>query len=377
MNKLKRGIILTITLVLFLSFPVLNAVQAGLIFEDNFDATPDWNVQHEYDGECSVGLCAANTYPGNWTLYRIVPGSGGLSPVGSIRRLPGNAADHTSNTGKAFVVYNESVPNVNWPGDAILGKNFGPSANYNELYVRFWLRTQPGWQQVSSMSNKIFRASHWRQESSYPNIFQWADQNTPFQIWSFGASNGNAAFINSYRCEGTPYTSNGRSSDYYCGNPTYDECISAGGDTTECTRLYVYPNGGDFRTDNYQVFNGGVPTAASNFADGQWHQYDFRLKVNDSGVANGTFEWKYDGKVMESYSHVMWKESSASSSIGWNAFAIGGNSDNIFGGSTVAEQWYAIDDVVVSTTPIPADYVPGGGSSGTAPPAPPANLRTR
>jgi hypothetical protein len=266
---------------------------------------------------------------------------------------------------------------VNWPGDAILGKYFGSSANYNELYVRFWLRTQPDWQQVSGMSNKIFRASHWRQESSYPNYFQLADQNTPLQIWSFGASNGNAAFINSYRCEATPYTSNGRSGDYYCGGPTYDECISAGGNTTECTRLYVYPNGGDFRTDNYQVFNGDAPTAAGNFADGQWHQYDFRLKLNDSGVANGTFEWKYDGKVMESYTHVMWKESSASSSIGWNAFAIGGNSDNIFGGSTVAEQWYAIDDVVVSTTPIPVDYVPGGGSTGTTPPAPPANLRTR
>jgi len=54
-------------LVLFLSFSGLRTVQAGIIFEDNFDATPDWNVQHEYDGECSVGMCAANTYPGNWT----------------------------------------------------------------------------------------------------------------------------------------------------------------------------------------------------------------------------------------------------------------------------------------------------------------------
>jgi len=55
-KEMKRSIILTTTLISLLFFSVLNTAQAAVIFEDNFDATPDWNVQHEYDGECSVVL---------------------------------------------------------------------------------------------------------------------------------------------------------------------------------------------------------------------------------------------------------------------------------------------------------------------------------
>ncbi|BDV43066.1 hypothetical protein GURASL_19890 [Geotalea uraniireducens] len=64
-------------------------------------------------------------------------------------------------------------------------------------------------------------------------------------------------------------------------------------------------------------------------------------------------EWWYDGKLVERRTNVQWL-SEGSSSVGWNSFAIGGNSNNTF--LPLADQWYAIDDVVISTTPIPQYY---------------------
>jgi hypothetical protein len=72
---------------------------------------------------------------------------------------------------------------------------------------------------------------------------------------------------------------------------------------------------------------------------------------------------------------VHWKDGGSSAGIGWNTIHIGGNSDNAF--ANPGEQWYAIDDVVVSTTPIPADYVPGRGSADTTRPSAPTGLSVK
>ncbi len=69
------------------------------------------------------------------------------------------------------------------------------------------------------------------------------------------------------------------------------------------------------------------------------------------GTANGALEWWYDGVQVQSITNVIWKEASAAPEAGWNTVWLGGNSDNSFGRHT--EQWYAFDDVVISTTPIP------------------------
>ena len=81
--------------------------------------------------------------------------------------------------------------------------------------------------------------------------------------------------------------------------------------------------------------------------------------MNDVGSANGVLEWWYDGTLVQSYADIIWKEPTSSAATGWNNVWFGGNSNNAFG--TNLEQWYAIDDIVVSTTPIPATYVIGSG----------------
>lgn len=321
-------------------------VSAQVIFEDNFDGQADWNASNQYEGaECSPGYCSATTYPSGWNFYRSVPGSTGMSPVVSIRRLPGNLPDHSSGSGKAIVIYNESVSGVNWPGDGIIGKYLGAAANYKELYIRFWIRTQSAWQSMNSAQSKILRVSNWR---ATDNIFQWANENTPIYFWDWGTtSTGSAAFLPAYRCDALPYnTSTGRSADYYC----------------------------DLQANSYQkndiLYTWGTAAAVSKFADTSWHRYDFYIKMNDIGAANGVLQWWYDGVQVESRTNVIWKEPTASAATGWNTFALGGNSNNTW--TTKGEQWYAIDDVVVSTTPIPDSYDIGGV---TAPaPAAPKNV---
>lgn len=311
------------------------AAHGGIIFQESFDGQADWNLGGQYDGnECSVGNCAASMPP-DWSFYRVMPGASGLSPVASIRRLPGDLADHTTTSGKALVIYNESVSGVNWPGDGILGKYLGPSVNLPELYVRLFFRTQTGWQVEDGAASKFFRVFHY---DGSGNIFQFFSTgfSCPVFLWDLALYSGSAAYVNAYRCDP-------QGSDYYCGS-----------------------SGNSYQqTDYFTRFPGDhSPTASGMYADTQWHQLDFHVKMSDPGVNNGAMEIWYDGELLESRTDVQWKSSSASASVGWNAFAVGGNSDNTW--TSKGEQWYAIDDITVSTTPIPDD----GGGSATAPVAP-------
>ena len=48
-----------------------------------------------------------------------------------------------------------------------------------------------------------------------------------------------------------------------------------------------------------------------------------------------------------------------------------------FSGAMNDEKWYAIDDVVISTAPIPNNYVIGGGGIDATLPRAPTSLRVR
>jgi len=98
--------------------------------------------------------------------------------------------------------------------------------------------------------------------------------------------------------------------------------------------------------------------------------------MNDVGTANGILQMWMDGVQKTNATKLTWIGSSGTA-VGWNQFVLGGNSNNTFSPSTPADQWYVIDDVVVSTVPIPDSYVIGSGSSDITPPAAPAGLRIR
>jgi hypothetical protein len=129
-------------LIFFASLSPINAPGA-ILFEDNFDSQADWNVNHEYDGECSY---PCPTAPAGWNAARMVPGNAQfIHPTGSVQRMPGGLPDHTgTGTGKAYVIWAESNNTINWLGDSLLAKVF--PQDHPEIYFRFWIRTQSGWQ---------------------------------------------------------------------------------------------------------------------------------------------------------------------------------------------------------------------------------------
>ena len=350
------------TLWLALLFPIFGPVKiswTAVIFETNFDNIADWNTSGQYEGnECSVrgysdpaNMCAATSYPGydpqNYPIgffnaYRSMPYLSPSNPVASIRSLPGQLADHTGpGTGKAFIVYNQSNKSNPgyWAGDGIIG-NFFPASSPPELYVQFWLRAQANWAwgaRTSEVINqiKMFRIFNYHSGSSGPNIFQGFSSGYlgPINLFD-GVDRGYAM---SYRCDPI-------ASDYYCANaPAYEQ-------------------------NDYQTSSG------INLFDGSWHRITMHQKMNTIGSRNGIFELYFDGNPILNNTDVVWVEN-GSTHTGWNGFMIGGNSDNAFNGT---DQWYAVDDFVVSTTAIPADYIPSGGQqSDTTPPSAPRGLTVR
>jgi hypothetical protein len=355
MNLRKTILLFTVFFAIFGLVPIS---WTAVIFETNFDNLADWNTSGQYEGgECSVrgysdpaNMCPATNYPGydpqNYPIgffnaYRSMPYLSTSNPVASIRRLPGPLADHSgTGTGKAFIVYNHSNktnPGY-WAGDGIIG-NYFPGSSYLEWYVQYWIRTQANWAwgpRDSQVINqvKMFRVFNYHSGSSGPNIFQGFSSGYLGPITLFDGID--IGYAMAYRCDPI-------ASDYYCANaPAYEQ-------------------------------NDTQTSWGQNLFDASWHRITMRYKMNTIGSRNGIFELYYDGNQILNKTDVVWVEN-GSTHTGWNGFMIGGNSDNAFNGT---DQWYVVDDFVVSTTAIPSDYIPGGGQIDTTPPSAPRGLTVR
>ena len=292
-----------------LALPCYGAV----IFEENFDTSPNWNMDGT-KGECTSGNCSGA--PAHWNYYRQVNG------FGQITARIFNQADHTTGTGKAYVIYSESDPNVNWPSESELSKVF--PQDYQELYYRVWMKTQAGWQSAASSQFKMLRIAHYDRTGNVYENFS-AGNMAPIFFLQLGTSVYHGTdYLPSFRCD--PQANN-----YYCPQNPYDN-------------------------DYFTKFNDTIlpPTAKGMYADGQWHRYDFHVKMNtQTGTTwnkDGSAEFWYDGVLKMSHHDVQWKYPGSDPAVGWNYVSIGGNANNSF--SAHGEQWYAIDDIVVSTTPI-------------------------
>jgi hypothetical protein len=137
--------------------------------------------------------------------------------------------------------------------------------------------------------------------------------------------------------------------------------------------------------------------------DGQWHCWEYYMKANSAvGAADGVHRFWLDGVEVVDASkgfpntNLDWSDSGSSTNPRhyWNYVQIGGNNNNQFSpASQQAEQWYALDDVVVYTPMtlsdpkcngkctsggrLPLGYVIGAGSADATLPTAPARLRIR
>ena len=226
-------------------------------------------------------------------------------------------------TGKAFTEYNESNNGNSgdgWGADGILAKDLGK--DYNELYVQMFIKYQKGfqWRTDPGSALKQVYFAHWDRVGSVFHFFS-SGNNGPI-IQYYPGRNPYHDIKQQYNVMCKPQKTN-----YYCKN-----------------------------NDRY-AFNGpfvGDPSFENFIGDGNWHKYDWHIKVNSKpGSEDGIIEFWIDDVMQYSRYDIQFANEATVGSYGWNIVAIGGNSNNTFAPeSELKEQWYAIDDIIISTTPI-------------------------
>jgi len=373
-KKMRTKLESVILPIVLLSCLFVNNAWSGVIFEDNFDNQPDWIPNGLYQGwtQNNGWFGGATTKPVNWDAVKTqqlwsqyakydaggnlnaAAATPGAQPANSIR----GGTPYTT-TGKAYVQYNESNDPVGlngWASDATLQKTL--PGDYPEVYVQYKIKFQGGfkryWAAGESFSPKTFRVSHWNRTGSALAMHA-AGTNAPMAIYDPGQNEYGAAYA---------------SDSIRCG-PLY---VSGAYDCTYIDTKYYLP--GTWPTSSTYS-----DTSSQSIFDGNWHTIKYHLKLNSvAGAADGVYETWIDGVLVKSLTNRVWVWTGGNvAESGWNSFALGGNVYNNYMKITTpntyqtgAQQWYAIDDVVVSTTEIPANYVIGG--VGVATPQAPKNV---
>lgn len=398
-----------IFIVLVLFFLTVSPLYGQVLFETNFDNTETWQPRNGAndtapDGSqitpCDVGVSGCpSPPPGGWDYYYINGWWAGPNYHDSVRisdtvgDAPGDTggtAAGMGGTGKAFVKWEEShSQNGAFSSDGTLTKLL--DTDEKEVYARIFIKYKPGFELSNTevYSDKIFRVLHWDRGS--PTLYQYFSGGYSAPIYVYNSYNSPAygwRHNQSFRCDP-------QETDYYCQN---NGTIASGGNAQYA----------------------GAPSFSAHMGNGDWHQLDFRIKMNTyvgGGVWNsdGIIEYSYDGTLVYQQTTMRWVQSGTDGEIGWNIVDIGGNTQNLFADNAVMgqtyhpgdtikyggynwtcltelvfsldndpglntdskwrkdsiisdepiEQWYALDNIVVSTTPIPADYVIGGATNGT------------
>jgi hypothetical protein len=408
-----KKVILLVTAVFILmgiSLPI-NSYCATL-FEDNFDYPHDWSpTQKKYPN--SIEYWPANKVadapppPARYFCYRV--GGSMFTHVGH-NTFCIDSTNHRGTSGRGLTVWNESDDRF-WASDGILGVLLDPNGNgYKELYIRFYMKFQPGWKWNTSNSpqQKFVRASHYINDGRNP--FQFFQLGSHHPIWvgelaKWGTGTYPITYFSSYFYESSYYPS--------LAIPKHEDNTN-----------YFFHEGA-----NYSSYN--EEGAKKDFwdpnmiGDGKWHCWELYLKMNSAiGVPDGEQKFWYDGKLVDKTKDLAWsdetsvvkgtngnkyccilrhqssannrpitgtdwrkywqltdskrqgKEWATSTYYGlsssnprsfWNFVAIGGNNFNAFApNEKEAEQWYAIDDLVI------ADKYIGPDENGK--PASPKNL---
>jgi len=310
------------------------------IFEDNFDSGSDWTVAQQVGTTTSCQLGSSCGLPNGWDAYY-----NGANLCGSgVSGRPGNntiyidtgAGYPNESTGcfsgsKCYTNWQESCVDGFEDSDGSLFVNL--DAEYYDVYVRFKIKFQSGYEEMGShdWQMKLYHIYH-----AVPGSYSWD---------FFNRSSGNF-----------PLDSGGLSS-YSDG------------------QLYFYAQ--HSRTvSGSSITNWPLGTITSNRTagglwDGDWHTIEMRFVINSSiGVADGVMQLWIDGTqktswVTDSPTAINYVDG-GTDYRGFRIVGIGGNNDNQFdlSSSTMSsrEQWYAVDDVVISETYVGTSYTIGGTS---------------
>ncbi len=338
-------------------FPL--AGQAEVIFRENFNDLSDWTSSDTDKTYQAVWL--GDSLPGNWdSLYQ----TGYYEPPSahaSLEILARNSDKARGGVGKSSVNWREHHINPNssgeWKSNSALGiylDKFG--GGFEQLYVEFWISFDPNWTS-SQAASKVFRVFSWDETGDFWQAFEGGAQG-PIFLWDYAFSD-NYGVRNSLAFRGGPHGENYQmSNDDVDGLPR--ELVNLGDMSANFTTdLEGATSEGDAviydKSSGSTLQSSGTISHEQIFGPpGTWTKIAFFVKMNSApGVQDGVFrQWIDDNLIMES-DQIRWvDENSGNNMVEWNAVAIGGNDYWINGGYSNNEQreeWYAIDDVVIST----------------------------
>lgn len=355
--KITRSIIGVILFCLLIVLPQHS--WSAVIFEDNFDNHANWSPTQSTSGsvDCWEWNSCTTNLPNGYIGYRMARSY--YSNAGH-NTLNIDSTNHRGASGKAFTFWNETCTSCGWASDGLLAVKLTPyDSGYQELYVRFYIKFDSNWKWDSTASSlqKFFRITHYKGPGSYTCTFCPTGRFAPEALDLLGKGHSGIADIHleqTYLYETSFYPQNatpshGQNDFFYFGTGSYN-----GGGT-------------DFNDSGMM-------------GDGNWHCWEFYVKLNSAvGVADGTMKFWQDGVLIANTTDLAWGDAGSQVSPRklWNYVMLGGNNDNKFAAqSQEAEQYYAIDDLVISTSYIDPNYVIGGGPApDTMPPAPPQQLR--
>lgn len=335
---MKSPIINTKKYILFFLISIVCVVPrlsyGDVIFQENFDSQNDWQLTQPIGSSTAISAYRGeSTIPPNFHSYRIQGSAYNNNQRNSIIIDSTNARGRS---GKAMTFWNESGDTNcdaggGWCSDNQIGI-YLPDG-YNELYISFYIKFQKGWKwsNESSVMQKFYRATHWHGNSPY--LFFNDGNQRPLStglltVWNNGTAN--ISHMLNYRYETTYYPDQ--------ASPRH----------SDRSRVAYYSGGG---------YNGSGPDFSNSgeIGDGNWHRWEFHIKMNSSvGAEDGLVEYFNDGVLVLRVDDLAFSDngSRVSPRNNWNYVTLGGNSFNHYAPiSEAAEQWYAIDDIIISTTP--------------------------
>lgn len=360
---------------------------AVVLFSDNFDNHSDWSPSQpaygsalsSQNGSAAVACSGCPDGPAKYAGYRVARTgfSGGRIGKNTINITSDNAR---GGTGKAFTFYVEPIVASlaeDWTNDGLLAIKL--NGNYDTIYIRYYIKFSPNWVFDDNDSSAL-KMGHMQHTVSGGSMWQYfkAGDNWPIAVPVFAKENegtyeywgGDAIFRMAIRKQSCYYPSDG-----YNNMP--DDVAND-----------FFRYGISKTSTNGTLGSSSSLTWKESLMDGNWHCVEYKLKGNSAkGVSDGEWLMYIDDHLAISKTNIPWADMGADASgntkcsdcsgrvisppsnfVGWNTVIIGGNAyiqryPNT--SSTDVEQWYSIDDLVISTTRVGTDS--GGSPPGTPP----------
>lgn len=332
--------------------------RAQVIFQDNFDSQTNWTVTQPSSG--GGGSWPASNFLLGWTgyyngmswrdaysEYRCTGGIGYNNMyVNDYAGYP--QVTSACRTGKCATFWQESCTVQFEDSDGQIGVQL--SQEYPEIYIRYYVKFKPNFAWMTSIPgghNDVaqMKMNHVWHYTGSGSMWSFFETNDTRPMWVMGlaywAPGDQMQLYVLYRCETSPCnTGSPAMSGFTVGNEDY-------------------PLLGTLASMR----------APGKLFDGNWHYIEQHAKLNtNSGStfnANGIYEVWIDGVRVYGRTNVVWSKNGSpiSPRSGFQYITFGGNNNNAWqsGGcsGSACEQWYAIDDVVVSTQYIgPGDTPP-------------------